>query len=81
MRLSIRLFAAHRETAGRDTIDVDVPDGTSVAEIFARVCADYPAMATSGRSVAYAVNRVHVDGDACVNAGDEVAFLPPVAGG
>ena len=80
MRLTIRLFALHREIAGRDAYIIDVPDGSTVADAFALVCSDFPEIASS-RAVAFAVNRAHVGADATVVEGDELAILPPVAGG
>jgi len=81
MRISVRLFAAHREAAGTSGYVTDLADGATVADAFARVCADHPAIAATGRAVAFALNQTHVSGDARLRDGDEVALLPPVAGG
>jgi molybdopterin converting factor subunit 1 len=81
MHLTIRLFALHREIAGREAYIVELPDGCTVADAFARVCADYPEIAKQSGSAAFAVNREHVGSDAAVADGDELAILPPVAGG
>jgi len=81
MRLTIRLFALHREIAGRDAYIIDVPDGSTVADAFALVCSEFPGIAKTGRTAAFAVNRAHVGGDAPLADGDELAILPPVAGG
>lgn len=80
MQVTIRLFALHREIAGRDTLIVDVPDGSTVDAAFDRACALFPGIAAIGR-VAFAVNREHVDRSAQLKPGDELALLPPVAGG
>jgi molybdopterin converting factor subunit 1 len=81
MRLTIRLFAMHREIAGRDTYLIELPDGCTVADAFARLCAEYPAISRSGGAVVFALNRSHVESAAPVADGDELAILPPVAGG
>lgn len=81
MHVTIRFFASHREATGRASVVADVPDESTVAEVFARVSADYPAVTLTGRGVAFALNHEHVPGDAKVRDGDEIAILPPVAGG
>jgi molybdopterin converting factor small subunit len=81
MRVTIRLFAAHREIAGRASYAADMPEGSSVDDVFARACVAHPGLARTCGSVAFALNAAHVDGAAPVADGDEVAFLPPTAGG
>jgi molybdopterin converting factor subunit 1 len=81
MQVTVRLFAAHREAAGTNAYVADLPDGSTVADAFDRVCAEYPAISRTARSVAFALNQTHVSPDARLRDGDEVALLPPVAGG
>jgi molybdopterin synthase sulfur carrier subunit len=81
MRLTIRLFASHREALGLSTLQTELPDGITAADAFARLVADHPALAASARSVAFAVNREHVSPETTLHDGDELALLPPVAGG
>jgi molybdopterin converting factor subunit 1 len=81
MHVTIRLFAAHREAAGRSTYIANLPDGCTVADVFRHVCAEFPDISRTARSVAFARNRELASGDVLVDDGDEIAFLPPVAGG
>jgi molybdopterin synthase catalytic subunit len=81
MRIAIRLFAIQREQAGfRDGV-LDLPDGSTVADAWQRLVADVPALASGTGVVRFAVNARYADGAEPLREGDEVAFIPPVAGG
>ncbi|WCB96616.1 hypothetical protein DSM104299_05381 [Baekduia alba] len=76
MKVSVRLFAGLRERAGRDELELDLPDGARVADALAQVQHLAP-----GVSLVLAVNREYADVDMVLNAGDELAVVPPVSGG
>jgi len=81
MWVTIRLFASHREAAGRESLIVELADGATAADALARACSEAPSLANAVTSVAYALNREQVSADAPLHDGDELALLPPVAGG
>src|SRR4051812_8833153 len=74
MVVSVRLFAGLRERAGSERIDVDLPDGATVADLLA-------AMELAPRSCVAAINREYAGPETPIGAGDEVALVPPVSGG
>src|SRR5829696_8524768 len=74
MVVSVRLFAGLRERAGRDRVEVELPDGAVVSDLLA-------AMDVAPRSCVVAINREYADEQAVVQPGDEVALVPPVSGG
>lgn len=76
MKVSIRLFAGLRERAGRDELELELPDGARVADALAQVQHLAP-----GVSLVLAVNREYADADVVLQAGDELAVVPPVSGG
>ncbi len=76
MKVRVRLFAALRERAGADEVELELPDGARVADALARL--DDLA---GGLSLVMAVNREYASGDAPLSAGDELALIPPVSGG
>lgn len=76
MQVSVRLFAGLRERAGRDVVEIDIADGGSVRDAIAALddlVGDLP--------VVMAVNQEYADRDAALQAGDELALIPPVSGG
>jgi molybdopterin converting factor subunit 1 len=81
MRITVRLFASQRETLGRSSIDADVPDGSTAASALAFLAQAHPALSTAAATLAFAVNREHASADTVLHDGDELALLPPVAGG
>jgi len=78
----VRLFAILRERAGRDSIEVDLAEGATVADAI-RELSELPALAEvlDRLSVAIAVNREYATMDTCLLARDELALIPPVSGG
>jgi molybdopterin converting factor subunit 1 len=81
MQVHLLYFASFREARGRDSETRELPEGTCVQELWSELCAEVPRFARFPRMPPAAVNREYVAGDRTLADGDEVAFLPPVAGG
>jgi MoaE-MoaD fusion protein len=80
VRVSVRLFAGLRERAGTDRLEVELPDGARVADVLAAM-AGTAVGELRPRECVVAVNREYAEADAPVQAGDEIALVPPVSGG
>jgi MoaE-MoaD fusion protein len=76
MKVTVRLFAILRERAGSDRLELDLPEGASVADALAEV--DDLA---GGLRLVMAVNREYAAADHRLEPGDELALIPPVSGG
>jgi molybdopterin synthase catalytic subunit len=74
VKVSVRLFAGLRERAGSDRVDVELPDGASVADLLAE-------MGLRPGQCVVALNREYAPAAATIGADDEVALIPPVSGG
>jgi MoaE-MoaD fusion protein len=72
----VRLFAVLRERAGRDELELELPEGARVRDALERV-----GDVAGGLRVVMAVNREYADPDAPLAQGDELALIPPVSGG
>lgn len=81
MRVTARFFASHRERVGRDRIELDLPAEARVSTMIDAVIERYPALEATLARARFAVNREYATGDDLLREGDEVAFIPPVAGG
>jgi len=82
-RVSVRLkfFALFRELFGETERELDLPVGSRVADVWARLVAERPVLGNLEGAVRFAVNREYVPADHELKAGDELVFVPPVSGG
>lgn len=81
MKVRVRVFAALREILGKDEVEVDLPDGTTIEGLWGQLVDDDDRLAPFTKSIQFAVNHDFVGKETELNSDDEVAFLPPVSGG
>lgn len=81
MTVRLLYFASFRERVGRDEEAREVAEGTRVAELWKTLAREQPHFAAFPSMPPAAVNREYVGGDTVLRDGDELVFLPPVAGG
>ena len=81
MRVNLLYFASFRDAAGRAEETRELPDGTRVGQLWDSVSREIPRLGAFPSMPPAAVNQEYVAGDTVLRDGDEVAFLPPVAGG
>ena len=76
MEVTVRLFAMLRERAGAREVTLSLPDGARVSDALAEL-----GSIAEGLPLVMAVNREYADEDKVLDAGDELALIPPVSGG
>lgn len=80
MTVRVLLFASYADALGRSELTLDVGDGTVVGDVVARV-----REMAGGRAVPpsplTALNQSYASASTLIRSGDEVAIIPPVAGG
>ena len=80
MTVRVLLFASYADAIGSPEVSIDLPDGARVRDVLASV-----QKLAAGKRIPdkpmVAVNKRYANGDLAVTAGDEVAIIPPVAGG
>jgi molybdopterin converting factor small subunit len=81
MKKSVRLFAAAKELAGADDIEVDLKDGATIADLRRAIEKDYPRLGRILPQSLWAVDAAYASDDAQIGAESEVAMIPPVSGG
>lgn len=81
MRLQIRLFASLKDRAGGERLAVTVEEPVTVRHLTEVLAANYPALAPALPTALVAVNQDFAFPETLIEAGDEVAYFPPVSGG
>lgn len=81
MTIRLLYFASFREAVGTDEEYRAVPEGMTVGALWDELRAGAPHFARFPSMPAAAVNCEYVSADRPLAENDEVAFLPPVAGG
>lgn len=81
MPITALFFAAYRELLGTADLSVDLPEGATVADLVAELRGRGAPFDSLPLEPAVAVNRSYAFQTDPLSPGDEVAFIPPVAGG
>lgn len=79
--IRVRFFARYAELVGREELEVPLPSPATVAEVVRLAKDKLPAARQIPERPLAALNQQHVRLEAAVRDGDEVALLPPLAGG
>jgi len=74
-------FASFRDATGRDEEVRELPEGTRASDLWAALAREVPLFSRFPAAPPVAVNREYASRETVLRDGDEVAFLPPVAGG
>lgn len=80
MTVTIRLFASYAEALGGSRMEMEFPEGTTVGDVV-RSLATLPGASKLPPAPLVAVNCEYATQRTVVSDGDEVAVIPPVAGG
>jgi molybdopterin synthase catalytic subunit/molybdopterin converting factor small subunit len=81
VRVVVKLFGAVREAVGEKELCVALPVGARVRDLLALLAREHPIVERFGERLATSVNLDVVPAETLLGDGDEVALLPPVAGG
>jgi molybdopterin converting factor subunit 1 len=79
MTVTVLLFASYAEQLGTNSMTLELPEGSRVDEALSRIQADAAGRLPPKPMVA--VNQSYAKGSDILRAGDELAIIPPVAGG
>jgi molybdopterin converting factor subunit 1 len=80
MTVTALLFASYADALGRPRVELSLPEGATVREALVQL-RGVPGGTSLPDAPLVAVNLSYARGDAVLAAGDELAVIPPVAGG
>jgi len=81
IKVRVLYFANARDLAGKSSEAVTIRAGDTVGKLLETLTASHPGLRPLKSSVRLSVNQVLAKADSALHDGDEVAVLPPVAGG
>lgn len=81
MQVNILLFATLKDRAGTSRLTLDVDEGATINDVRRALVERFPHMDVNVEYAIASLNRDFAADTDTVNAGDEVAFFPPVSGG
>ena len=81
MRITVLYFAVFRERLRRDRDALELAAGATVADVLDTLAAREPVIAQLRGKFRCAVNQDFTDDTHALSDGDELALIPPVAGG
>ena len=81
MKVRLLFFAVLRDIAGADERELSLPDGATARDVWQSLRTTYPKLADYTQPPLTAINESYAAPDTHLRDGDELAFIPPVAGG
>jgi molybdopterin converting factor subunit 1 len=81
LAVRVLLFAGAREVAGVRETTLHLAVGSSAGDALDALCARWPGLGPYAGALRLAVNGDYVTRGHALAPGDEVAVIPPVAGG
>jgi molybdopterin converting factor subunit 1 len=78
--VTVQLFASYAESFGVPTLQLPLQPGSTVSDLIDHLRL-LPGASVLPSSPRVAVNRKFASADQLVDAADEIALIPPVAGG
>jgi molybdopterin converting factor small subunit len=81
VKVCVRLFAVARQAAGRESVELDLPEGATVGDLRRRLGAEVPPLAALTAQMMFAIDMQYAGDDMRIPPGAGVACIPPVSGG
>lgn len=81
MIVRVKLFAVAKQAAGVDSIEIEVPEQATVADVRRALIAAVPALSPAAKFLLFAVDAEYAGDQMVVTPKSEIACIPPVSGG
>ena len=81
MKIKCLVFGKYAEAIGTETAELELGEGADVGSALEKLRETVPNGELIPRSTMVAINQSHALADQILEEGDEMAILPPLAGG
>lgn len=81
MKLCVRLFAAAKQAAGRDSVDVELPERATIGRLRERLAEEFPQLSGLIRQAMFSIDAEYAGDEQEIHPDADVACIPPVSGG
>src|SRR5262249_6487788 len=81
MQVRVRLYALAKERVGRAEVVLDLPLGSTVADLRAALRVTWPELGAVWSRALIAVDQEYAGDDVALAPGSQLAVVPPVSGG
>lgn len=81
LRIKVKYFALYEELKNKKEEEYKFSEPTTIKTVFFKLMDDIPLKEHYFKATLFALNQQYVSSDTVIKDGDEVAFIPPVAGG
>jgi molybdopterin converting factor small subunit len=78
--VTVQLFASYADLLGAPTVELPLTPGTTVQDLLRRI-RSLPGASSLPSATRVAINRIFAPSDQLIEQSDEIALIPPVAGG
>ena len=78
--VTVQLFASYADLLGAPTVELPLPPGATVKDLLVRL-RSLPGASSLPAAPRVAINRSFAAADQLIAPSDEIALIPPVAGG
>lgn len=77
----VRLYAGLHQLIGHRELEMQLPEGATVAQLCDRLGEQYPVVNELLPTLVCAIDEEYVEPSHALREGDDVALIPPVSGG
>jgi molybdopterin synthase sulfur carrier subunit len=81
MKVRLLFFAVLRDITGQTESELTVADGTCAGDVWQLLRQQHRELSAYSQPPMIAINEDYARAEAILHEGDELAFIPPVAGG
>jgi molybdopterin synthase catalytic subunit/molybdopterin synthase sulfur carrier subunit len=81
VKLRLKLFAVAKQLAGADSLELELAEGATVADLRRKLVEQIPALGPLAPAMSFAVDQEYAGDKTVLSPGADVACIPPVSGG